>query len=329
MEKITERIFNISTDEEFNDLAVEIFRFQYKNNNIYKQFTDLINIKPEQVFHYSEIPFLPIEFFKTHDVVSFTITNERFFESSGTTGQIRSRHYIFDEKLYTKSLDKGFRYFYGKPEDHCIIALTPDPIQSPNSSLVFMLDELINFSRLKESGFYLNRPDEIIKAVKKINSKVPSKKVFLFGLTYALLDISEKYDFAGQNLTIIETGGMKGRREEITRPELYNKLKEGFGINEIHSEYSMTELMSQAYSSSNGRFFTPPWMKVITRELNDPKSICESNKTGGVNIIDLANIYSCSFIATQDLGVLCGNDGFEITGRFDHSDLRGCSLMYQ
>lgn len=329
MEKIAKRIFDISTEDEFNNLAIKIFRFQLKHNEVYKRFASLLKINPDNVKQYSEIPFLPVEFFKTHNVVSFVLNNERFFESSGTTGQVKSRHYIFDEKLYVKSLIKCFNLFYGKLENWCIIALTPTPVQNSNSSLIFMLNKLISLSVYKESGFYLDKPDKILSTIEKIKTKYPDVKILIFGLTFALLDISEKLDFSGQNLTIFETGGMKGRREEMTKTDLHFKLKERFPLCRINSEYSMTELFSQAYSTSNGIFYTPPWMKVIIREPNDYTNIYDHGKTGCVNIIDLANIYTCSFIATQDLGVKHKDNGFEIKGRVDYSDLRGCSLMYQ
>ena len=329
MEKIKEKIFNINSNKEFNDLSIQVFRFQYSENKVYKEFVDLLNIDIENIANYADIPFLPIEFFKTHEIISFERSVEKYFESSGTTNSVRSTHYIYDENLYKKSFYKCFELFYGQPQEYCFLALTPDIDQSPNSSLTYMLDNLIKKSKYDESGFYLEKGQEILDVISKVRSSDASAKFVLFGLTYSLLDISEKQDFRNQELIIIETGGMKGMRKEITRHELYDRLKKSFNVKQIHSEYSMTELFSQSYSKSDGKFFSPPWMKILIRDLNDFRMFYGHGKTGGVNIIDLANIYSCSFIATQDLGKTTGSGSFEILGRFDHSDLRGCNLLYQ
>lgn len=329
MEKIEEKIFNIKTDSDFNEAAIEIFNFQYQNNKVYRKFVDLLNVDPYKVLNYSHIPFLPIEFFKSHEIVSFKRSTQRFFESSGTTSMARSHHYIFKESIYKQSLINSFLYFYGKPEEYCILALTPDKEQSPNSSLVYMLDELISNSIFSESGFYLDRFNEISKVIDILDRNYNQPKIMLFGLTYALLDLSEITAIDSKNIIIVETGGMKGRRNELTRPELYSLLKSAFKVKEIHSEYSMTELLSQAYSRADGFFYCPPWMKIIIRDLNDYSNFYGHDRAGAVNIIDLANIYSCSFIATQDIGKTNEKGAFEILGRFDHSDIRGCSLLYQ
>jgi hypothetical protein len=329
MEKIKEKIFKINSDKEFNDLSIQVFRFQYRENKVYKEFVDLLNVDVEKIVHYTDIPFMPIEFFKTHEILSFKRINEKYFESSGTTNSVRSRHYVYNEKLYKKSFYECFEFFYGQPQEYCIIALTPDINQNPHSSLSYMLENLIKKSKYEESGFYLEKGQEILKVIEKVRSCDASVKIMLFGLTYSLLNISEKLDFINQDLIIVETGGMKGMRKEITRPELYDRLKKSFSVKHIHSEYSMTELFSQSYSKSDGVFFSPPWMKILIRDMNDFRLFYGHGKTGGVNIIDLANVYTCSFIATQDLGRTSISGSFEILGRFDHSDLRGCNLLYQ
>jgi hypothetical protein len=329
MEKIKEKIFNINSEKEFNDMSIHVFRFQYRENKVYKEFVDLLNIDVENIVNYTDIPFLPIEFFKTHEIVSFERRNEKYFVSSGTTNSVRSKHYIYDENLYKESFNRCFELFYGQPQEYCFLALMPEVDQSPHSSLAYMLDNLIKKSKFDESGFYLEKGPEILKAISKVRSCDVSAKIMLFGLTYSLLDISAELDFCNKDLFIVETGGMKGMRKEITRPELYERLRKSFNVKHIHSEYSMTELFSQSYSKSDGVFFSPPWMKILIRDLNDFRMFYGHGKTGGVNIIDLANIYSCSFIATQDLGKTSGTGSFEILGRFDHSDLRGCNLLQQ
>jgi phenylacetate-coenzyme A ligase PaaK-like adenylate-forming protein len=320
------KIFGIQNDTEFNEIALEIFRYQYNNNHIYKQFIDINDFKISEINHYKNIPFLPIEFFKTHKILSSNIIPEIFFESSGTSGMTRSRHYISNINLYEKSFLKSFETFFGNIANYCLIALLPNYQEQKNSSLIYMINKLITATQNNDSGFYLYNLENL--ANKLIDLKEKKQKTILFGVTYALLDLAEKFPVNIPEAIIFETGGMKGRRKEMIREELHNTLKTAFKVNTIHGEYGMTELLSQAYSKENGRFYAPKWMKILIRETNDPFSILDNNKTGGINIIDLANIESCSFIATQDLGIHFEDGSFEISGRFDNSDIRGCNLMH-
>ncbi len=319
-------IFNIKTESEFNDFALKIFRFQAENNSVYNEFISHLKINPSDVKKIEEIPFLPIQFFKTHQIITgnrgaFDAT----FYSSGTTGIQLSKHFVKDLNLYKNSFTKGFKEFYGNIKDYTILALLPNYLERKGSSLVYMVNDLIAKSGKKESGFYLNNLDELAEKLLRLNRK--QEKVLLMGVSFALLDLVEKYQFRLKNTIVMETGGMKGRRKEIIREELHEILKKGFGVDEIHSEYGMTELLSQAYSTGNGIFKTPNWMKIIIRDTEDALTIFSHNKAGGINIIDLANYHSCSFIATQDLGKAFNDGTFEIIGRFDNSDIRGCNLM--
>ena len=322
---LQEKIFNIKSEKEFNTLALEVFNFQFENNKVYRSFCDLLYIHPSDVKMAEDIPFLPIGFFKTHNVVSSVQKPVISFSSSGTTGSVTSKHHVTDLSIYEESYLSGFKQFYDAIEDYVVLALLPSYLEREGSSLIYMVDDLIKKSKHPESGFYLNNLDEINEKLIALDQS--GKKVLLIGVSFALLDLIEQYQFQLKNTIVMETGGMKGRRKEIIRPELHQLLKDGFGVSEIHSEYGMTELLSQAYSKGNGIFECPPWMKVFTRDTEDPLSIQKANKTGGINVIDLANINSCSFIATQDLGKLYNDDSFEILGRFDHSDIRGCNLM--
>ena len=321
----TKDIFNIQSEEEFNALALNIFKYQFENNRVYRSFCDLLNIHVSDVNEVREIPFLPIQFFKTHKVVSSTNSVTKVFTSSGTTGSVVSKHFINDLSIYEKSYRNGFRCFYGNIEDYVVLALLPSYLEREGSSLIHMVDDMIRQSHHSESGFYLNNLDELAAILKKLDAN--GKQVLLFGVSFALLDLIELHQFKLKNTIVMETGGMKGNRKEMIRVDLHQKLKKGFGVNRIHSEYGMTELLSQAYSIGNSKFKVTPWMKVLIRDTEDALHIQSTNKTGGLNIIDLANINSCSFIATQDLGK-CNEDGsFEILGRFDNSDIRGCNLM--
>jgi hypothetical protein len=272
-----------------------------------------------------EIPFLPIQFFKSHKVLSSQKPIERTFSSSGTTGSITSKHYITDISFYEKSFRKGFEQFYGNIEDYVILALLPSYLEREGSSLIYMVDALIKQSNHKESGFYLNNLSELNETLLKLESQ--GKQTLLIGVSFALLDFIETYSFKLKYTLVMETGGMKGRRKELVRSELHSILKQGFGVENIHSEYGMTELLSQAYSRGDGIFECPNWMKVFVRDPEDALTILDPKKTGGINVIDLANVNSCSFIATQDLGKINQDGTFEIVGRFDHSDIRGCNLM--
>jgi phenylacetate-coenzyme A ligase PaaK-like adenylate-forming protein len=318
-------IFNIKSNEQFTNAALEVFKHQFKNNKVYRSFCDLINKHPSDVTKVTQIPFLPIQFFKLREVLSSTEKVEETFTSSGTTGSITSKHFVTDINFYKQSYLNGFAHFYGNIEEYTVLALLPNYLERNGSSLVFMVDDLIGKSKNSESGFYLNNLDELAK--KLINLDKKGQKVLLIGVSFALLDLIEKYQFKLKNTIVMETGGMKGRRKELIRNELHQLLQDGFGVGEIHSEYGMTELLSQAYSKGNGVFEMPPWMKILTRDTEDALTILPTEKAGGINIIDLANYNSCSFIATQDLGKVYQNGTFEIIGRFDNSDIRGCNLM--
>jgi hypothetical protein len=318
-----ESIFKIKTIDDFESMAVKIFKYQFDNNKIYRSFCDLINKNPSDITNSNQIPFLPIKFFKSHTVLSSNQSIEKKFISSGTTNTNLSTHYITDLKLYESSFENSFKYFFGDIKEFTILALLPSYLENKNSSLIYMADKLIKKTNRKNSGFYL---DNYIELKDKL-IELKKEKVILIGVTFALLNLIEKFNFKLPNLTIVETGGMKGRRKEMIRNELHTKLINGFGTNLICSEYGMTELLSQAYSTNNGIFQCPPWMKIHIREPQDALSFKKNGITGGVNVIDLANINSCSFIATEDLGKKNDENNFEILGRFDNSDIRGCNLL--
>ncbi len=318
-------IFNIHTEEEFLKIALEVFKYQFENNPVYRSFCDLLYKHPSDVSSLEEIPFLPIQFFKSHEVVSSRDQVQQIFTSSGTTGSLTSKHRVTDIDLYERSYRKGFEYFYGSIEDYTILALLPNYLEREGSSLIYMVNDLIDLSNKKDSGFYLNDLEKLSLKLKELDGK--GEKVLLMGVTFALLDLIEKEQFDLKNTIIMETGGMKGRRKEIVRHELHKILGKGFGVEKIHSEYGMTELLSQGYSKGDGIFECPPWMKILTRDTEDALTVLDTARTGGINVIDLANYNSCSFIATQDLGKVHHDGTFEILGRFDHSDIRGCNLM--
>lgn len=321
----TDDIFNIQADEDFKTIALKIFKFQFENNLVYRSFCDLLYIHPSDIKRLEQIPFLPIQFFKSHHVVSNTCSIAATFSSSGTTGSLTSKHSVTDLNIYEQSFRKGFHHFYGNIEDYVVLALLPSYLERDGSSLIYMFEHLIKDSKHPESGFYLHNVSELKDALIRLDTN--EQKVLLIGVSFALLDLIEKNQFQLKNTIVMETGGMKGRRKELIREELHNLLKKGFGVNHIHSEYGMTELLSQAYSKGHGTFECPPWMKVLARDPEDALTILPANKTGGINIIDLANINSCSFIATQDLGKVNEKGVFEVIGRFDTSDIRGCNLM--
>jgi phenylacetate-coenzyme A ligase PaaK-like adenylate-forming protein len=325
-ENLRNKIFQINDDAGFEKTCIEVFRYQYKFNTIYRKFTDLLDIAPSSVDRIGKIPFLPIEFFKVHKVVTGK-PNDDFtvFESSGTTGADVSRHYVKEMGLYRESFSRGFELFFGPVRLYSILALLPSYLERPGSSLVFMINDFIERTSENGSGSYLYDHEALLGKVQ--NLLKAGKKVILWGVSFALLDLAGRAGVNLKDVTVIETGGMKGRRREMTREELHELLKKGLNIETVNSEYGMTELLSQAYSSGNGIFRTVPWMKVLTRDMNDPFAYTARGKTGGINIIDLANIDSCSFIATQDLGKLHDNGSFEVMGRFDNSDVRGCNLM--
>jgi phenylacetate-coenzyme A ligase PaaK-like adenylate-forming protein len=318
-------IFTISNQKQFEKIALKVFRFQYENNQVYREFCELLKIEKGNVKSLQQIPFLPIQFFKSHDVVSNSDTILEIFTSSGTTGMIMSKHLITDVTLYEESYRNAFSEFYGNIEDYTVLALLPSYLERSGSSLIYMIKDLIELSNNENSGFYLHNYDELISKLIALDES--GQNIILIGVTYALLDLIEKQKFQLKNTIIMETGGMKGKRKEIIREELHEILCNGFGVSAIHSEYGMTELLSQAYSLGNGIFECPNWMTILIRDTEDALTYVETGKTGGINVIDLANINSCSFIATQDLGKKYPNNSFEILGRFDNSDIRGCNLM--
>lgn len=323
MHLVPDSIFDIKNDEEFNNLTLTIFKYQYEHLRVYKKFCDALGRNSPK--HYSEIPFLPISFFKTHQILSDEVKTDDVlvFKSSGTTVGARSQHYVANPKVYEKSFVKTFRNHIAEPTDSIILALLPNYIEQGNSSLVYMVNYLIQISNHPLSGFYLSDSEKLVEILSK--AKETKREIILFGVTYTLLDFAEKnVDLSG--VKIIETGGMKGRRKEIVREELHEILKEGLQVDKIYSEYGMTELLSQGYTDGSEYFTCPNWMKILIRDVNDPLSYLSESKTGGVNVIDLANIYSCSFIATDDLGCI-NHKRFKILGRFDQSDIRGCNLL--
>ncbi|MEM9680311.1 MAG: acyl transferase, partial [Bacteroidota bacterium] len=313
-------IFKIKTAKDFESAALKVFEYQFEHNTVYRSFCDLLYKHPSDISSIKDIPFLPIEFFKSHSVLSSDETIEKTFTSSGTTGSIVSQHHITDISIYEQSFRVGFEHFYGSIEDYVVLALLPNYLEREGSSLVYMVNNLIKASKYEDSGFYLHNLEALAGKLIELDKK--QQKTLLIGVSFALLDLIETYTFNLNHTIIMETGGMKGQRKELIRTELHNILSKGFNVNEIHSEYGMTELLSQAYSKGDGSFECPPWMKVLTRDTEDPLTLLDSPKTGGINIIDLANINSCAFIATQDLGKVFSDGSFEVIGRFDHSDIR-------
>ena len=334
-------IFNIKSEADFQAACLETFLYQYENVEVYRKFVDFLGKNPSEIKEVIDIPFLPIEMFKNHLVLDKNFKTEDYFQSSGTTQiQTRSKHYIADFNLYEESIYKSFEQFIGKPEDYIFLGLLPNYSENPHSSLIYMVDFLMKKSAKPENGYFLYNHQELFELLQKLGQE--NKKVILFGVSFALLDfLDSKNDFTTlqiNDFTVIETGGMKGRKEEMTKDELLKILQKGFGTDKIFSEYSMTELLSQAYSLGENIYETPNWMRVLIRNTEDPFSYMEAGRTGAINIIDLANRHSCSFIATQDLGKIVNdfevlryaqNDkhAFQVLGRIDHSDIRGCSLL--
>ncbi len=321
----TPDLFTISSQKQFEKVALKVFRFQYENNLVYREFCDFLKTDAHKVKSLEQIPFLPIQFFKSHKVISNQNPIQETFTSSGTTGITTSKHLVTDISLYEESYRKGFSQFYGNIEDYVVLALLPSYLEREGSSLIYMVEDLIQMTNNPESGFYLHNHEELIQKLIKLDHA--GQNVVLIGVTYALLGLIESQKFELQNTIIMETGGMKGRRKEMIREELHEQLCQGFGVTAIHSEYGMTELLSQAYSLGNGVFECPSWMQILIRDTEDALTYVNAGKTGGINVIDLANINSCSFIATQDLGKKYPNTTFEVLGRFDNSDIRGCNLM--
>ncbi|WP_353149107.1 acyl transferase [Chryseobacterium sp.] len=321
-------IFNIQTEQDFLNEALKTFRYQYDHVEIYRKFVDFLKINPDEVDRLGKIPFLPIEMFKNHRILDENVTADLFFQSSGTTQMNLSKHFIADQSVYEESIYKSFEQFIGRPEDFIFLGLLPSYLERQNSSLIYMVDYLMKKSAQPENGYFLYNHSDLLKLLNTLQNK----KVILFGVSFALLDFldycwqsGESLNFL-ENLIVIETGGMKGRKEEMTKDELLKILQDGFKTHKIYSEYSMTELLSQAYSLGNNEYECPAWMRIMIRNAEDPFSYEKEGRTGAINIIDLANIHSCAFIATQDLGKIIG-DKFQVLGRIDHSDIRGCSLL--
>lgn len=322
-----EQVFSIQTALEFNSTALEIFRYQAQHTPVYREYLQALRVDTDSITDYRQIPFLPIQFFKTQSVLAEGLFPEITFSSSGTTGMINSKHHVPNLEWYIDSYRKAFQLFYGDIQDIAILALLPSYLEREGSSLIYMVDDLIQSSGQSESNYFLYNHQDLLDTLLKLAQK--GTKTILIGVTYALLDFIERYQLELPDLIVMETGGMKGKRKEMVREELHQLLRKGFGVKYIHSEYGMTELLSQGYSYGDGLFYTPPWMKILIRDTNDPLSLLDNKKTGAINVIDLANYYSCSFIATQDLGKIHADQSFEILGRFDNSDIRGCNLLVQ
>ncbi len=325
---LDKKIFNRSkalSQTDFLELAIETFRFQVDNVPVYQKFVKYLGVNVSSVNRLEQIPFMPISLFKTHKVLANDLTEELVFTSSGTTGMPTSKHYVAYVDWYQQSYRMGFELAFGSPKQYCILALLPSYLERGGSSLVYMVEDLIQSSHHPSSGFYLNQYDQLAHTIIQLEQQ--KQPTLLIGVSYALLDLIERHQFKLNYTKIIETGGMKGQRKELIKEEFYTNLKEGFGVYTIYSEYGMTELLSQAYSNADGMYNCPPWMQVLIRDVNDPFHYMPKSKSGGINIIDLANRYSCSFLATQDLGQINADGSFGVLGRFDHSDIRGCNLL--
>lgn len=327
MNSISKNIFSINDEKAFRAQALATFKFQAVNCQVYKEYIYHLKIDVNQVLDIEQIPFLPIGFFKTHSVLSSQKPIEITFSSSGTTGMVQSSHHVTDVSLYEQSYLQAFEQFYGKVSDYCFLALLPSYQQRSGSSLIYMVNDLIEKSTHPQSGYFLYNHDDLLHTLTDLKNK--NQPTVLIGVTYALLDFIENFDLHFPELIVMETGGMKGKRKEMVREELHEQLTRGFGVPAIHSEYGMTELLSQAYSLGEGVFQCPGWMKILVRDTNDPLTLIAQGKTGGINVIDLANVNSCAFIATQDLGKINSDGNFEVLGRFDNADIRGCNLLVQ
>jgi len=320
----TTALFNMQ-EQDMEAAALELFRYQYQENSLYRAFTDALHRKPAEVRSLSQIPFLPIQFFKTHTVTCGSFVPEVVFESSGTTQTVNSKHLVKEVAVYEQSFLTAFERFYGPVTDFVVLGLLPSYLERKHSSLVYMVQDMVKRSGHAASGFYLYEHDKLADHLRELEAS--GQKTLLIGVTFGLLDFAERYSLELKHTIVMETGGMKGRREEWTRQQVHAYLKERLGCSHIHAEYGMTELLSQAYSYGDGLFTTPPWMKVLVRDENDPFQLSTANASGVINIVDLANVYSCAFIATDDIGKLRADGSFEVLGRLDNSALRGCSLM--
>ena len=320
-------IFRIRDDHEFNGLAMKLFHYQNSKNPLYREFCDHLGAVPGSLAVMGDLPYLPIEFFRDHRVVTGPEPREAtVFTSSGTTGSVPGKHVVADPELYRMSFRSAFRHFYGDPEQYAFLALLPGYMERPGSSLVYMMEDLVGMTRENGSGFFLDDLEGLSGRIRELKRR-GSHRIMLFGVSFALLEMAERYPADMGGHIVMETGGMKGRRREMIREELHEILCGAFHVKAVHSEYGMTELLSQAYSQGGGRFRTPPWMRVLIRDVNDPLTMLPPGQTGGINIIDLANVHSCAFLATQDLGKVHEDGSFEVLGRFDNSDIRGCNLM--
>lgn len=323
--EIAQQVFSV-TNAGFEKLALDVFRYQHHTNAVYRAYCDAVKVEAGAVHSLLQIPFLPISFFKSHNVSSSANSIDGlYFESSGTTGMQPSRHVVPDRSLYEQSFRQAFAQFYGSVNDYCILGLLPSYLERQHSSLVYMVNDLVQQSGHPQSGFYLYDFEKLAQTLRSLQQA--HQKTIFFGVTYALLDFAEQHPMPLQYTVIIETGGMKGRKQELLRQEVHGLLKKAFSLPAIHSEYGMTELLSQAYALENGVFQTPAWMRVLIREEDDPFAVTTNAATGGINVIDLANIHSCSFIATEDAGRLHADGHFEVLGRLDHAEIRGCSLL--
>jgi hypothetical protein len=321
-----QKIFPVGSEDEFEQMSLQVFAMQHKSNAVYRQYCDLLGVHPEEVRSTEAIPFLPVELFKSHRVQCGDAAPELIFTSSGTAGSEPSLHYVNDLKIYNESMIRSFEIMYDPIENFCILALLPSYLEREGSSLVYMVQRFMEISNHPGNGFYLYDHQKLKETIERLTRE--NQSVLLLGVSFALLDFAEKFSFSlPENFIVMETGGMKGRQREMVREELHGILCRAFGVGSIHSEYGMTELLSQAYSKGNGRFNCPPWMKIMIRDTNDPLNYVGNGHTGAINIIDLANVNSCSFIATQDLGKTNEDGTFEVLGRFDSSDVRGCNLL--
>jgi len=324
---IIDRIFTIKSEADFRRACLDVFAFQASHCAVYAEYLDLIKVRPRDVRDVAGIPFLPIDFFKTHQIVSTSRAPDVVFSSSGTTGSVTSKHYVADRTLYERSFRTAFEQFYGDPRDLAVLALLPSYSERKGSSLIYMVDDLIRQSAHPQSGYFLYDHEPLYHSLLQL--KANGTKTLLIGVTFALLDFVEACQIDFPDLIVLETGGMKGRRREMIREEVHEHLCRGFNVSHVHSEYGMTELLSQAYAQKNGLFRCPPWMRIAIRDTNDPFSLLSNLRTGAINVVDLANVHSCSFVATQDLGKLHDDGSFEVLGRFDQSDIRGCNLLVQ
>jgi hypothetical protein len=324
-DKLIHQVFSINNSNDFEQTALDVFRFQYHYNPVYQQYCNLLRKTPDAVIDVNQLPYLPISLFKSHQITTTQFTAQLLFQSSGTSQQTASRHFVKDASLYVKSFQKGFETFYGDAKKYCILGLLPSYLERGQSSLVYMVDYLVKQSGHPQSGFYLYDHKKLAQTLEEMERQ--GQPTLLIGVTYALLDFAAHFTMPLKHTIIMETGGMKGRKKELVRADVHALLQQAFGIDTIHSEYGMTELLSQAYAKKDGIFFTPPWMKMLLRLEDDPLTTTDDVRTGGLNIIDLANVYSCSFIATEDVGQREANGGFSVLGRLDNAEVRGCSLL--